>query len=156
MQDKYSTVMVNDTPHLFEVIELPNGLKLEAWDFSQKIAGDRFRVTLVIRIEVDLDRHFTPQSDRDRDIAQELRAELGDTLSYQFRDERNFIAADRKEAVLDKLFDVFKKDSLPYFTSPRFAYQFVLSTYSKLKKDPFRFRAALKNSFFPPSNSSIN
>ena len=145
--------MIDDTPTLFEAIELPNGLKLEAWDLSRKIAGDRFKITLLIRIEVDLDRDFTPQNDEERAIARELRAELGDTLTFEFRADRNFIAAERKESELLELFDVFKEDSLSYLASPRFAHRFVLSTFSKLKKDPFRFRASLKKSFSPPRTS---
>ncbi len=131
-----------------EVIELTNGLKLEVWDFSLKIAGDRRQVALVCRIEVDLDHDFTPKNDQDRMAVNELTAVVGPTLNYIFRNERNFIAADRKDSIWREMLETFKKDSLAYLSHPLFAYRLVLSSFAKLKKDPFRFRTFHKNSFF--------
>lgn len=135
-------------PELKETIELPNGLTLEAWDFSKNVAGDRYQVALGCRIEINLENDAVPPSDGDRRALSKLQSELGPVIYYEYQIERNFIPREKKEAIWQELWKTFLSNSLTYLSKMDFARKFIPATLAQFKKDPFTFRLKRKKSYF--------
>lgn len=133
---------------LKETIALSNGLFLEAWDFSRKHAGDRWQVVLGCRITVHPERSFFPPDEPGETAFRKLVSEYGPALSYEFQDERNFVACQDLDSTWSELFEEFKKTSLSYLSHPHFAQKFALSTSRKLIKNPYKLKLERTASVF--------
>ena len=133
---------------LKETIALPNGLFLEAWDFSRKRVGDRWQVVVGCRIAIRLERTFFPPGEQGEAAFRKLVSEYGPAFSYEFKDERNFVASKDLDSTWSELFEEFKKASLHYLSHPRFAEKFALSTSIKLIKNPYKLKQERTASVF--------
>lgn len=140
--------MESNRPILRETISLPNGLLLEVWDFSRKIAGDRLQVVLGCRISIRLERTFFPSDGQGESAYKKLVSECGPVLSYEFADERNFVARQDLDSTWSTLFEEFKEASLNYLSHPRFGEKFALATAIKLMKNPYKFKLERMASIF--------
>ncbi len=101
---------------MLEKIPLENGLILEIWDYSRKIAGDRWLVGFLAQIRV------TPARE---DFSNELYYQyfLDNTdgnLYYKYRKERTFIPEDEVWEVYKNIKQNFLKAVLPYLSLPHF------------------------------------
>jgi len=108
---------------LLERRKLPNGLFLEFWDESRKLAGDRWYVAVRAVVPIPLSEHpleRTPSS-----VAEFILREVGDHLCFQLKEERNFIAETDVAALREELKEVFAKNSLSYLSHPAFPSRFV-------------------------------
>jgi hypothetical protein len=110
-------------PRLLARRELPNGLFLEFWDESRKLAGDRWYVAVRAVVPVPLSEH-SPE-DVPAAVMELILREVGEHLCFQLREERNFIADTDADAVRKDLQGVFVKNSLPYLSRPDFPSRFV-------------------------------
>jgi hypothetical protein len=80
---------------LLEKITLPNGLILEIWDTSRLMAGDRWLVSLLAKVEVTvLPEYFSPLDDGEQ-AYQDLVAAHGNSLVFTQEKVRPFV--DEKE-----------------------------------------------------------
>lgn len=115
---------------LMKTIDLENGLKLELYDNSRKIAGDRWRVAFVARIKLLLgDLNFNRNGGF---ISQDqMLKSLGARLCFEQKRERNFIDEKEKDAVLRDLVDSFLSNSQSYLSHPNFPKRYVLKEYKK-------------------------
>jgi hypothetical protein len=108
---------------LVERRELPNGVTLEFWDESRKVAGGRWYVGIRAVVPIRLSDH---QSD---DIAPEvmelLRTEVGDHLCFQLSEGKNFVPEDEVDSVREEFKTVFLRNSLSYLSRPDFPSRFV-------------------------------
>lgn len=123
-----------------ETLSLNDGLKLEIWDQSRVIAGDRWLVRFEGRIDVPLRTEYfdaVPEKERALSI---LEAALGPTLPYRYVKERHFVEEGHKDEVLQGFLERFKQEVLSYLRHPDFPAKFALSRYRELKsKDPRLF-----------------
>jgi hypothetical protein len=114
---------------LIKTMELSNGLNLEFYDISRKLAGDRWYVGTIARIDIPLtdlllkNQIFSPYS------VEEIRNVLGDTIRFQKKSERHFIDEQEKDALLNGLMGSFIKSSLNYFSHPDFPGKYVLKEF---------------------------
>jgi hypothetical protein len=120
--------------NLIKKVKLENGLDMKFYDSSKKIAGDRWQVKMVVKIEI-------PVSDYLKDIEADLDADevlktLGQSIVYEKSMERNFI--DNKDKVLNDFCDSFFKSSSPYLSVPNFPAQFIVTKYGEKKSAKFR------------------
>ncbi len=121
-------------PSLIKTVELGNGLKLEFYDLSRKLAGDRWYVGVVARIDIPvtdsllMQPQFSPFSD------QEIKAALGETVRFQQKQERHFIDELEKDAMLNRLMNSFIQSSLTYLSHPDFSTKFVLKEFQAYRK----------------------
>ncbi len=123
-----------------EILYLNDGLKLEIWDQSRIIAGDRWLVRLEGRIDVPLrTEYFDAVLEKER-VLPILEAALGPALPYRFVREQHFVGGDLKDDVFHGFLERFKQDVLSYLRHPDFPERFALSRYRELKnKDPRLF-----------------
>ncbi len=119
-----------------ETIELPNGLTLEICDYSRSIAADTDKVELFVRTAILLDPSFFP----DRSQYETTRTHLGESIPFEYRNERTFVATAQRKEVFRQFVDTFKKDILPYLSKPDFPRRFALSRYRDILNNPFKYR----------------
>lgn len=115
---------------MVEKIPLENGLVLEIWDYSRKIAGDRWLVGFLAQIAV------TPKAE---DFSNEVYYEhfLRDSdgyLYYRYRKERTFIPEDKVGEIYGSIKENFLKAVLPYLSRPDFKHQLLQTEIALFEK----------------------
>ncbi len=106
--------MVEKEPIMFETLDLPNGLTVEFYDYSRKLAGDRWLVGLLIKIPMKVTRDdFSSFSDPDQLFAKFI-SQNGQEIFFQMKKERNFIDEKEKDKVFSQLLENLKKHTLSY------------------------------------------
>ena len=120
---------------LFRTIGLENGLQLEIWDLSRKIAGDRWLVSLELRVDVPLmERHFQSLPEKEKAM-KALRTRYGDKITYKHKIEKHFVSHEQRETVFLTFMDTARKGLLEYLSRSDFMEKFTLATCKKLKAE---------------------
>jgi len=120
---------MNET--LIQTIALNNGQAVQILDASRTIAGDRWQVTLVVRMEIPVDAVSLP--DTDLPAMEEIKKILGETVIFEVKKERNFIDEQKKQSVLDNMKDTFISISLPYLSHPEFPGRHITRKFAEYK-----------------------
>ena len=121
---------------LIKTIDLENGLELKLFDASRKLAGDRWLVSLIARIEIPtndllLKKDGSPLLDVD-----EVRKALGEKLLFEQKRDKIFIAEKEKDNVMKEIQNSFLSSSLSYLSYSDFPKKYVLKKFNeKIKKD---------------------
>lgn len=121
---------------LIEKIALPNGIHLEIWDNSRSIAKDTDKVTLYICAPIPLEPSFFT----DNGQYEKTRKCFGDTLLFEYKNERSFASQSERGQIFRQFVDIFKQDTLPYLSKPDFPRRFALSKYREIEKNPYQYR----------------
>ena len=101
---------------LVEVKNLPNGLTLEIWDYSRRLAGDRWLIGMLAQIRVKVGpEHFSAPKNFERFLR-----ETEGVVYYRYRKERHFIDEKEKDRVFETLKGNFLKAALEYLSHPSF------------------------------------
>ncbi|MBW2407028.1 MAG: hypothetical protein JRF17_06640 [Deltaproteobacteria bacterium] len=122
---------------LIKTIELSNGLKLHFYDISRKLAGDRWYVGLIARIDIPLIDSLLTNQHLSHYSVEEIRNTLGECVRFQQKRERHYIDEREKDGLLNDLMDSFIKRTLNYLSLPDFPGKYILKefqTYRKRKK----------------------
>jgi hypothetical protein len=119
---------------LIKTIELRNGLKLYFYDISRKLAGDRWYVGVIARIDIPLidslltNQHLSPYS------VEEIRNTLGESVRFQQKRERHYIDERKKDCLLNDLMDSFIERTLNYLSLPDFPGKYILKEFQTYRK----------------------
>ncbi len=117
-----------------KTIDLSNGLKLEIYDVSRKLAGDRWYIGMIVRIDIPLthlrstDRLFSNYS------VAEIRDAVGETVRFQEKRERHYIDEREKDVMFQAMMDSFVKTTLSYLSHPDFPGKYVLKKFKENQK----------------------
>ena len=114
---------------LIETIVLKNGLILEIYDHSRKVAGDRWLVKLVSKVDIPIDyliRNAGESSQLNLNI-DELRKFFNACIRFEQKRERNFISEMEKDTVFNDLLASFLKSSQAYLSHPAFTVRYAVS-----------------------------
>jgi hypothetical protein len=124
---------------LVRTMELTNGLGLDFYDISRKLAGDRWYVGFIAQIDIALtDLLSSDQQLLDHSV-DEVRAVLGETVSFQQKRDRHYIDEQDRDALLRELMDSFAETTLDYFSHPDFPGKYVLREFRvHLKQQSWR------------------
>jgi hypothetical protein len=118
---------------LLEKITLPNGLILEIWDTSRLMAGDRWLVSLLAKVEVTvLPEYFSPLDDGEQ-AYQDLVAAHGNSLVFTQEKVRPFVDEKETKDMLTRLCQRIKDNLVAYLGNPKFASRYVLKKYGDLR-----------------------
>jgi hypothetical protein len=124
----------------FDTISLGNGLSLEIWDNSRKVAGNRWLVSMEIRIDIPLSIGNLGGLTNKEEVFSALKAEYGDKVTYRHELEKHFVDDNKKKEVFNKFMETAREDLFAYLSHPNFAKKFTLLKYKKLKtQDPRLF-----------------
>jgi len=116
---------------LIDKIELENGLTLELYDCSRSVTGDRWLVSLVARIEVDVKPEYFEDKESEDFPFDEIKRTIGDKAVYRYEKQRNFVSETKKDDVFKELKDRFLSVNLGYLSSPNFARKLILMKYQE-------------------------
>ena len=117
--------------NLIKKVKLDNGLELELYDASKKVAGDRWLVKVVARIDVPV-RDYLDDMPSGTD-ASELKKIIGENVVFEKTTERNFVDDTEKETILNGFLDSFLENLVPYFSSSNLPKQFIAKKYKEAK-----------------------
>lgn len=123
------------TPEKIESIELDNGLTLNLFDLSRKVASDRWLVKLEAAIDINVtEDYFNDKVPMPVPIS-EMRAKLGDRATYTYQAERNFVDAKDKDALLGQLQSNLLAQ-IRYYSHTNFAGRFLIKEYARCRHLP--------------------
>ncbi|UCD78264.1 MAG: hypothetical protein JSW26_23085 [Desulfobacterales bacterium] len=125
---------------LVQTILLENGLILEMYDQSRKVAGDRWLVKLVAKIDIPIDRLQTDAGEIRADDFKVLQASLGNCIRFQQGRERNFVDGRQKNAVFNDLLNSFLTSSQRYLAHPDFPLRYALREFRKRQQQRTWYR----------------
>ena len=101
---------------LVESITLENGLVLEIWDYSRRLAGDRWLVGMLAQITVEAPKEaFSRQ-----DLYEVFLEEEEGKVYYRYRKERTFVDERERETLFEQLKSRFLEAALSYLSHPSF------------------------------------
>ena len=121
---------------LIKNIDLENGLELKLYDASRKLAGDRWLVSLIARIEIPTSDSLLKEDVSPSLNVDEVRKVLGEKLLFEQKREKIFIDEREKDEVLKEIQDFFLSSSLSYFSHSDFPKKYVLKKFNeKIKRD---------------------
>ena len=120
---------------LHESIALPNGLRLEIWDYSRMIASDTFKVEMVAQAEVD----FLPAYFSERARYEKLIKTLGKKGLYEYRKTRSFVNERERDTVFQDLLAAFKEHTLPYVSRDEFPRRFARAKFRDIEQNWFKY-----------------
>jgi hypothetical protein len=115
-------------------IELSNGLKLDFYDISRKLAGDRWYVGLIARIDIPLIDSLLTNQHLSHYSIEEIRNMLGKSVRFQQKRERHYIDEREKDDLLNDLMDSFIKRTLNYLSLPDFPGKYILKEFQTYRK----------------------
>ena len=124
---------------LMKRMELSNGLKLDFYDISRKLAGDRWYVGMVARIDIPLTDWLLTNQLLSNYSVEEVRNALGETVRFQEKRERHYIDEREKDPLLKIMMDSFIKSTLNYYSHSDFPVKYVLKEFkAHLKQQAWR------------------
>ncbi len=120
---------------LIKTIDLENGLQLNLYDGSRKLVGDRWLVSLIVRMDIPVTEALKKDSRQLTESIGEIKDVLGDSVLFEKKREKIFIDKTKKETAFKELCDMFLNSSLNYLSKEIFPKQYILKTYKEeLKK----------------------
>ncbi len=121
---------------LIKTIDLENGLELKLFDASRKLAGDRWLVSLIARIEISTSDSLLKEDVSPSLNVDEVRKVLGEKLLFEQKRDKIFIDEKEKDEVMKEIQDSFLSSSLSYLSYSDFPQKYVLKKFNeKIKKD---------------------
>ncbi len=123
------------TETLVKIIKLGNGPELKLYDRSRKIAGDRWQVSLIARMEIPVNCLASAEAARLSATVDEIKAALGAYAVFEKKTERNFVAEKEKDDLFNALCDSFLKSSLTYLSRSDFPARFIVKSYKTYIKE---------------------
>ena len=124
-----------------KAMELGNNLKLKIYDNSKKMAGDRWLISLIARINIPVDATFKLLSDSES-CKEEIDRLLGSEVIFEQKRERFFIDEKNKEFVFNELCESFVNNTISYLSHPDFPKKFVIMKLKEKKKKATLEKAA--------------
>jgi len=119
---------------LIKTLDLENGLQLKVYDGSRELVGDRWLVSLIVRMDVPVTEALKKNSREPMENIDEIKDMLGDSVLYEKKREKIFVDKTEKEKVFKELCDMFLNSSLNYLSKKAFPKQYILKTYKEEMK----------------------
>jgi len=116
---------------LKKTIDLENGLQLNLYDGSRKLVGDRWLVSLIVRMDIPVTEALKKDSRQLTESIGEIKDVLGDSVLFEKKREKIFIDKTKKETAFKELCDMFLNSSLNYLSKEIFPKQYILKTYKE-------------------------
>jgi hypothetical protein len=113
---------------LISTIPLENDLIISFYDESKKIAGDRWQVVVIARIQIVTDQVYFTRMDPEK--RSEIIQVVGEKINYEKKLIRNFVGDKKKEEIVTEMFESFLQITRPYISQRQFAERFVLKIYA--------------------------
>ncbi len=113
-------------------IQLENSLRINIYDSSRRLAGDRWLVAMTARIKIPVDEHLAREAGGPP--AEAVKQLLGEVPVFEQRKTRHFIDEREKDAAFQDLLDNFLSYALSYLSHPEFAKRYLLKEFKEKQK----------------------
>ena len=146
---------------LIKTVELENGLALEVFDASRKIAdkgefqagadpkasrtveGDIWMVSIVGKINVPVEKAYFKDSGSSVMTHEAVIEILGETVPYEKRVERHLVHESEKDQIFTQALDEFMNGLVRYMAHPEFPKKFIYKRYEEETSPEALHRKAL-------------
>ncbi len=125
---------------LIETKTLANGVKISLFDFCRPVAGDRWYIKILCRLELPVPVAEMAGSGLDAAGQAAFRDHYKDLLVHEFARERHFVDEKAKEEAVDFLISQINDNSLGYIANPLFAEKLFLQKVEEFAKELDRRR----------------
>ncbi len=126
--------MEAEVKHL-EDAQLANGVVVRFYDESRRVAGDRWQVTVRYDAVVAVPETFWGLVSGEPELIEEIRAALGAEIVLTNVEERNFIAADDKEALVAGIVSRAQKNIFGYLADPGFPERYFKRCFKEAREE---------------------
>jgi len=116
---------------LMKTMDLENGLQLSIYDASRKLTGDRWLVSLIVRMDVPVTEALEKNSRLLTEGVDEIKGVLGENVIFEKKREKIFVDTAEKETVFKELCDMFSNGQLNYLSKDNFPEQYILKLYQE-------------------------
>jgi hypothetical protein len=113
---------------LLKTLHLSNGLILYFYDRSKKIAGDRWQVTVIARIDIPVDGRTVDETQLNASLA-DVKNLLGNSQVFEKMLQRNFIDARKKDSIVGGMVESLETVAVSYLSNKKFAMKYVVKRY---------------------------
>lgn len=114
---------------LIKTIDLENGMQLNIFDDSRKLAGDRWLVTMIARIEIPVSEVLMQDEHQSKESVDAIIKVLGEKVLFEQKRERIFVDATEKETIFEEVCDMFLNSTRTYLSNKKFPQRYVLKKY---------------------------
>jgi len=126
--------MEAEVKHLEDVL-LANGVVVRFYDESRRVAGDRWQVTVRYDSVVSVSETFWSLVSGESELIEEIRAALGEEIVLTNVNERNFISAEEKEAMVAEIVSRARKNIFGYLADPRFPERYFKRCFNEAREE---------------------
>lgn len=109
---------------------LKNGLTLLGWDQSKKTTADRWTVCVMVEMTIPVESKWFVNNPVDDEKFRRIRSELGESVVFQQKRERQFIRADQKDHLVKEMSDSVVETGLKYLGHDDFAAKYILKVFA--------------------------
>jgi hypothetical protein len=126
---------------LIKAISLKNGLQLKIYDASRNLAGDRWLVSLIARMEIPVTEVLKKNDPQTKENENDIKDKLGEYIVFEQKRERIFVDIAERESVFQGMCDMFLDSSLDYLSRDTFPKHYILKKYKEQIKKASLLRA---------------
>jgi len=121
---------------LIKTMDLSNGMQLNFYDASRRLAGDSWLISLIIRMEIPVAEVSINNGGKSMESVDEIKKVLGEKVLFEQKRERIFVGESEKQTVFEELYDFFIDSVLGYLSNEAFPKRYVLKKYrEKVKRE---------------------
>jgi hypothetical protein len=114
---------------LIKTIDFENGMQLNIFDGSRKLAGDRWLVTMIDRIEIPVSEVLIQDRQQSKESVDEIIKVLGEKVLFDQKRERIFVNETEKEIIFEEVCDIFLNSTFTYLSNKMIPQRYVLKKY---------------------------
>jgi hypothetical protein len=108
---------------------LKNGMTLNFYDASRSLIGDRWLISLIIRMEIPVVDVLINDEGKSMDSLSEIKKVLGEKVLFEQKRERIFVAESEKQNVFEEVYNLFIDSVVGYLSNKAFPKRYVLKKY---------------------------
>ena len=124
---------------LIETMDLENGMQLNFYDASRKIAGDRWLISLIVRMEIPITEVLIKDPGQSTERVNEIANVLGKNVLFEQKRERNFIDDTKKTEVFKELYDSFVNSTFVYLSNKAFPRKYITKKFREAVEKRSRY-----------------
>jgi dGTP triphosphohydrolase len=114
---------------LIKTMELTNGMHLNFYDASRRLVGDRWLISLIIRMEIPVVEVLINDEEKFMDSVDEIKKVLGEKVLFEQKRDRIFVSESEKQTVFEEVYNFFIDSVLSYLSNKAFPKRYVLKKY---------------------------
>ena len=114
---------------LIKTMDLENGMQLNFYDASRRLAGDRWLISLIVRMEIPVVEALINDEETSMDSMDEIKKVLGEKVLFEQKRDRIFVGESEKQTVFEETYNFFIESILGYLSNKAFPKRYVLKKY---------------------------